>query len=110
LQNGKVGETYLVGGESKTNLEVTKLLLNLLGKDETFIEYVPDRLGHDFRYAIDDSKLRELGWKPEHSFDEWLQKTVDWYKENEWWWRPLLQGRPDIDRSAQEKMKYDSKD
>jgi len=109
LQTGLVGETYCVGGESKTNLEITKLILEILGKDESYIEYVEDRLGHDFRYAIDDSKLRALGWKPEHTFEEWLEKTVDWYKENEWWWKPLKQDAPNLDRSAQEKLRYDSK-
>ncbi len=106
LQKGAVGETYCVGGESKTNLEATLLILKYLGKDDSYIEYVPDRLGHDFRYAIDDSKLRELGWKPEHSFEEWLEKTVEWYKENEWWWRPLLNNRKIVDREEQEKLKY----
>lgn len=106
LQKGIVGETYCVGGESKTNLEITKMLLNFLGKDESFIEYVPDRLGHDFRYAIDDSKIRELGWKPEHTFEEWLEKTVEWFKENEWWWKPLLSERINVDRAEQEKLKY----
>lgn len=106
LQKGKVGETYCVGGESKTNLEITQLILKALGKDESYIEYVEDRLGHDFRYAIDDSKLRELGWKPEHTFEEWLEKTVAWYKENDWWWKPLLEERVNVDRSEQEKLRY----
>jgi len=65
------------------------------------IEFVEDRLGHDFRYANDGSKTRELGWTPEHDFDEWLEKTLQWYKENEWWWKPLRQGRPNLDRTAQ---------
>lgn len=108
LQNGKVGETYCVGGESKTNLEATQLILKFLGKDESYIEYVEDRLGHDFRYAIDDSKLRQLGWKPEHTFEEWLEKTVQWYKDNEWWWKPLLDQRINVDRAQQEKLRYDS--
>lgn len=110
LQKGVIGETYCIGGESKTNLEATKLILKFLGKDESYIEYVPDRLGHDFRYAIDDSKLRKLGWEREHTFDEWLEKTVNWYRENEWWWKPLKLDIPDLDRSAQEAMRYDSKD
>lgn len=101
IQKGKVGETYLVPGEEKTNIEVTRKILEALNLDGSFIEYVGDRLGHDFRYANDGSKVRELGWKPEHTFDEWLQKTVEWYKENEWWWRPLKQGRPNVDRIAQ---------
>ncbi len=101
LQKGKVGETYLVQGEEKTNIDVTKKILEILGLDESYIEYVEHRLGHDFRYANDGSALRELGWEKEHSFDESLKKTVEWYKKNEWWWKPLKQGRPNIDRSAQ---------
>lgn len=101
LQKGKVGERYMVSGCEKTNMEVTKNLLDLLGKDESSIEYVQDRLGHDFRYANDDSKLKDLGWKPEVMFEEGLKKTVDWYKANEWWWKPLTKGRPNVDRSAQ---------
>ncbi len=109
LQKGIVGETYCVGGESKTNLEITKLILEILGKDESYIEYVEDRLGHDFRYAINDSKIRALGWKPEHTFEEWLEKTVEWFKDNQWWWKPLKQNVPNLDRTAQEKLRYDSK-
>lgn len=102
LKDGKVGETYLVGGEERTNYEITKRILDLLGKDESLIEYVPDRLGHDFRYAMDTSKIEnELGWKPEHNVDEWLEKTVEWYKQNLDWWKPLKKGRPDIDPDVQ---------
>lgn len=101
LQKGVVGETYCVGGEEKTNLEITQKLLQLLGKDESSIEHVEHRLGHDFRYAIDDAKLRTLGWQPEFTFDEWLEKTVEWFKQNEWWWKPLKEGRPNVDRVAQ---------
>lgn len=105
LQKGVVGETYCVSGESKTNLEITKMLLQLLGKDETEIQYVEDRLGHDFRYAIDSTKLQNLGWKPEHNFEEWLKITVNWFKENEWWWKPLKTNRPNLDRSVQKGFK-----
>lgn len=101
LQKGRIGETYLVQGEERTNLEVTKKILDFLGMDESMIEFVEHRLGHDFRYANDGSALRELGWEREHNFEEWLEKTVQWFKENEWWWKPLKQGRPNIDRSAQ---------
>lgn len=101
LEKGVVGQTYCVSGESKKNVEVTKMLLKMLGKDESLIEYVEDRLGHDFRYAIDSSKLQKLGWQPEHNFEEWLQITVDWFKDNEWWWKPLKTNRPNVDRSAQ---------
>lgn len=101
LQKGQIGETYCVGGEEKTNLEVTKKILQFIGKDESFIEHVEHRLGHDFRYAIDDSKLRTLGWKSEHNFDEWLQETIKWYQQNKWWWESLKEGRPNVDRVAQ---------
>lgn len=101
LEKGKIGETYLIQGEEKTNLEVTKRILELLGMGEEMIEFVEHRLGHDFRYAIDGSKLKALGWKPEHNFDEWLEKTVQWYKENEWWWKPLKANRPNLDRTSQ---------
>ncbi len=92
LEKGKVGETYLVGGltEDINHLEVTKKLLKIFGKDETSIKFVKDRPGHDRRYAVDWSKIeKELGWKPLYGFDEWLAKTVDWYKANEWWWKSL---------------------
>lgn len=101
LEKGKVGERYLISGEELTNLEVTKKILNSLGKDESYIEYVPHRLGHDFRYAIDDSKLKSLGWEKRVSFDEGLKKVISWYKENQWWWKSLKQGRPNVDREAQ---------
>ena len=92
LTKGKPGETYIVGGmtESISNLEVAKKLLQLLGRDESSIEYVTDRPGHDVRYAMDWSKIHtELGWQPLHSFDEWLEKTVEWYKNNEKWWKKV---------------------
>ncbi len=92
LEKGKVGDTYLVGGLSQdiNHLEVTKKLLNIFGKNEDGIKFVKDRKGHDRRYAVNWTKInKELGWKPNFGFDEWLAKTVDWYKENEWWWKPL---------------------
>ena len=92
LQKGRVGETYCVGGltEDINNLEVVKKILNILGKNESMIEFVKDRPGHDRKYAIDWSKIKnELGWKPLHGFDEWLEKTVEWYKKNENWWKKL---------------------
>lgn len=101
LEKGIAGETYCISGEEKRNIDVTMLLLKLLNKDESFIEYVEHRLGHDFRYSIDSSKLETLGWKPLHTFDEWLKETVEWFKDNEWWWKPLKEGRPNVDRSAQ---------
>ncbi len=90
LQHGEPGEIYNIGGGAeRTNLEITREILELLGEDESMIEYVPDRKGHDFRYSLDFGKLRKLGWKPAYRFDDALEATVKWYVENEWWWRPL---------------------
>ncbi len=96
LQKGAIGETYLVGGNNEiSNIVLTKKILALLGKDERFIEHVADRPGHDRRYATDSSKLQALGWKSQHSFDEALQLTVEWYQENaEWWKRLKLRSTP----------------
>jgi len=94
IHQGKIGETYCIGGNAeKTNLEVAGKLLELMGKTESEIEYVKDRPGHDVRYAIDFSKInQELGWEPEVSFDEGMKKTVEWYKENEEWWKTVKDG------------------
>lgn len=92
LKQGKVGQTYLVGGmaDDVNNLEITKLILGYMGMGEEMIEFVQDRPGHDRRYAVDWSKInKELGWQPEHDFKDWLKETIDWYKANEAWWRPL---------------------
>jgi len=90
LDKGVPGEVYNIGGgHEKTNLEITDKILQILGRDESMIEYVADRLGHDFRYSLDSSKLRTMGWKPRYSFEDALEETVVWYRQNEWWWRPL---------------------
>jgi len=90
LNRGNSGEIYNIGGENeKTNLEITEKVLTLLEKDDSMIEYVQDRPGHDFRYSLNCTKLRRLGWNPSRSFEEALRDTVSWYAENEWWWRPL---------------------
>jgi len=92
LQKGKIGETYLVGGLSEdiSNIEIIKRILKIMGKDESQIEFVKDRPGHDRRYAIDWSRInQELGWQPEHNFDEYLKITVDWYKNNQEWWKKI---------------------
>ncbi|MCL4441571.1 MAG: GDP-mannose 4,6-dehydratase [Firmicutes bacterium] len=101
--NKLIGETFCAGGNSeRSNLQVTRALLEILGKDESMIEFAEHRLGHDLRYAIDSGKIRKiLGWEPEHEFEQWLAKTVEWYKRNEWWWKPLRKGRPVVDRIAQ---------
>jgi len=90
LDNGIPGEVYNIGGgHEKTNLEITDKILELLGKDKSVIEYVTDRPGHDFRYSLDCSKLQKMGWKPRYSFEEALEETVAWYRQNAWWWQPL---------------------
>ena len=92
LNKGKIGETYLVGGltEDVSNLEIIKKILKIMGKDESEIEYVKDRPGHDRRYAVDWSRInKELGWKPNYGFDEYLEQTISWYKNNQEWWRRI---------------------
>ena len=94
LQKGKIGETYCLGAASeKTNLEITKLILADFGYGEEMIEYVKDRAGHDKRYAINFSKIKnELGWQPEVKFEEGIKATIDWYKNNQQWWRQIKSG------------------
>ncbi len=87
LKKGRIGESYCVGGEEKTNLEITLHILKILRKDKSWIDFVWNRAVNDFRYALDDTKIRKLGWKPKHGFERWLQETVQWYKANEWWWK-----------------------
>jgi dTDP-glucose 4,6-dehydratase len=90
LVRGNYGEIYNIGGENeKTNLEITENILTILKKNDSLVEYVKDRPGHDFRYSLDCSKIRALGWKPSRSFEEGLRDTVTWYVRNEWWWRSL---------------------
>ncbi len=90
LREGKDGEVYnIAAGNELTNLELTRRILGLLGAGEEMIERVPDRPGHDRRYAIDATRVRELGWEPRYTLDEALELTVGWYRENRWWWGPL---------------------
>ncbi len=90
MKHGKPGEIYNIGGgNEKTNLEITQLILELLGKAESMIEYVKDRPGHDFRYSLDCSKIDSAGWKPKFRFEDAVIQTIEWYQRNEWWWRPL---------------------
>lgn len=93
-QKGKKGNIYNIGGENeKENIEVTKKLIEILGKGEEMIEYVEDRKGHDKRYSLDSSKIKNLGWKPEKSFEQGLKETIEWYQNNEAWWKPLKAGK-----------------
>ena len=93
IQQGTIGETYCIGGltDDINNLSVVKKILHIMGKDESLIEFVKDRPGHDRRYAVDWSKMkRDLGWAPAHDFDTYLEKTVEWYWNNEGWWKKLV--------------------
>jgi dTDP-glucose 4,6-dehydratase len=92
LKKGKVGETYLVGGQTKdvNNLNIAKNVLKTFKLDDSHITFVKDRPGHDRRYAVNWSKInKELGWKPKHKFEDWLKYTIVWYKENKWWWQEM---------------------
>ncbi|HET7827837.1 MAG TPA: dTDP-glucose 4,6-dehydratase [Candidatus Saccharimonadales bacterium] len=91
LEKGKIGETYLIGADGeRTNQSVVEMILELMGKDKKEYEHVNDRPGHDLRYGIDSAKLRnELGWAPKYTaFQEGLKQTIDWYKNNQAWWKP----------------------
>jgi dTDP-glucose 4,6-dehydratase len=93
LARGEPGETYNVGGGNElANLDLTRTILEMLGKPMTLVRRVEDRPGHDRRYSVDCSKLRALGWTPSHSFDAALRETVEWYRGHEDWWRPLKSG------------------
>lgn len=91
LHKGKIGEVYNIGGHNeKTNMEITNLILNAMGKDESSIKYVEDRLGHDKRYAIDNTKIQtELGWEPSLTFEEGIKITIDWYLKNQDWMKQV---------------------
>jgi dTDP-glucose 4,6-dehydratase len=91
LTQGKAGEIYNIGGGTElTNIELTKKILILMGRDDTSIDYVEDRKGHDLRYSVDISKItRELGYKPRINWETGLRETIEWYSANEAWWRPL---------------------
>jgi dTDP-glucose 4,6-dehydratase len=91
LMKGKAGEVYNIGGGRElNNLEITDLILKAMGADESSIEYVEDRKGHDIRYSVDWTKInRELGYEPQVTFEDGLRETIKWYRENESWWKPL---------------------
>lgn len=91
LHKGQIGEVYNIGGHNeKTNMEITKIILEAMGKDENSIQYVEDRLGHDKRYAIDNTKIQtDLGWKPSLTFEEGIKLTIDWYLKNQDWMKSI---------------------
>lgn len=94
LHEGKIGEVYNVGGNNeRTNLQIVTRILKELGKSEDLITFVKDRLGHDRRYAIDSTKIRqELGWAPKYDFESGIQHTIQWYLENQQWWDKIISG------------------
>jgi len=94
LHRGRIGEVYNIGGNNeKPNIEIIQLILKNLGKPESLITYVQDRLGHDRRYAIDSSKIqRELGWQPSYTFERGMAETIQWYVQNEQWWKRIISG------------------
>ncbi|MBL7147234.1 MAG: dTDP-glucose 4,6-dehydratase [Nanoarchaeota archaeon] len=90
FHKGKIGETYNIGGNNEeTNIEITRILLKELDKDEKYIEFVKDRLGHDRRYSLNISKIKKLDWKPKKNFEQALKETIQWYRENRKWWLKL---------------------
>jgi len=91
--HGQDGEVYNIGaGNERNNLEITEFILKELDKPRSLMKFVKDRLGHDRRYSLDCTKLREMGWKPRHSFDEAMKTTIRWYVDNPWWWKKLKSG------------------
>ncbi|MCJ7727039.1 MAG: dTDP-glucose 4,6-dehydratase, partial [Actinobacteria bacterium] len=95
LKKGEVGETYCLGSRNeRSNIDLAKKILQLMGRGEDMIEFIKDRPGHDLRYAIDNSKaVSELRWSPGISFGDGLSKMIEWYKKNEVWWRRIKSGR-----------------
>lgn len=90
VEAGEAGHSYNIGGGRElANIELTTKVLEAMGADWNMVEHVEDRKGHDLRYSVDDSKLRAMGYQPRHTFEEGLAETVQWYKDNEAWWRPL---------------------
>jgi dTDP-glucose 4,6-dehydratase len=93
LREGAPGEVYNAGGpDEMENMAVVRRILELTGADESLVEHVTDRLGHDRRYSLSSEKVRALGWEPAVRFEQGLERTVDWYRENEWWWGPIRSG------------------
>jgi dTDP-glucose 4,6-dehydratase len=94
VDQGTPGEVYNIGADAQlANIDLTHALLEAMGKDESHIEYVPDRPGHDLRYAVDSSKIRRLGWAPRYTLEQRLLDTIEWYRSREDWWGPLRKGR-----------------
>ncbi len=96
LHKGNIGESYnICAGNEITNIDLTRRILRYIGKGEDLIEFVKDRPGHDKRYSMDCPKMKELGWKPRHAFEDALSDTIEWYKDNREWWKPLKESAED---------------
>jgi dTDP-glucose 4,6-dehydratase len=103
IARGVDGEVYNIGGGNHVrNVDLTRRILQLVGKPESLIKPVQDRPGHDQRYSLDTSKLQSLGWQPQVAFEQGLADTVTWYRENEAWWRPIKDEDPAFRRYYQE--------
>ncbi|KAA3617959.1 MAG: dTDP-glucose 4,6-dehydratase [Calditrichaeota bacterium] len=93
IEKGTLGEVYNIGGgNERTNLDITAIILEKLGKPESLKNYVEDRLGHDRRYSVNCSKINALGWQPKHEFTEGIRETIQWYEDNRWWWERIKSG------------------
>jgi dTDP-glucose 4,6-dehydratase len=93
LEHGDAGEVYNVGGPDEcANIDVVRRIVELCGRDESLIEFVTDRPGHDRRYSLSSEKVRALGWEPQVRFADGLASTVGWYRDNDWWWEPIRSG------------------
>lgn len=93
LHRGKDGEAYNIGGDNeRTNREITEIILKELDKDESWVEYVKDRPGHDRRYSLDSTKIKKLGWEPKYDFETAIKEKIDWYKNNIDWWKRIKSG------------------
>jgi dTDP-glucose 4,6-dehydratase len=92
LHKGKEGEIYNIAGKQELqNIEVVRTILRRMGRSASLIEFVRDRPGHDLRYSLNIDKIEKLGWRPKVSFEEGIGKTIEWYKANRWWWKPIVE-------------------
>jgi dTDP-glucose 4,6-dehydratase len=106
MHQGQDGEIYNIGGDHEMqNIEITQIILKHLGKPKSLIKPVADRLGHDRRYSLDIKKMEKLGWKPKHRFDEAIKETIDWYLENETWWRRIKEKQEEFKKFYQDYYK-----
>ncbi|MEM2742008.1 MAG: dTDP-glucose 4,6-dehydratase [Nitrososphaeria archaeon] len=92
MHKGEAGQVYNIAGKQElTNIQVVQTILKIMGKPENLIQFVKNRPGHDMRYSLDISKIKQLGWGPKTKFEEGIKKTIEWYKTNKWWWAPIIE-------------------